>query len=132
MCGIAGLIDFAGQMTPERKQYHLNEMIKSMSHRGPDDQGTYVDDNVRIGLAHTRLSIVDLSDTGSQPMHDADRGTHLVFNGEIYNHQELRSLLIEQGVSLIGTSDTEVLLKWLSLYGTTRMDALDGMFAFCF
>lgn len=111
MCGIAGLIDFAGQIPPERKPFLLNEMIQSMSHRGPDGHGTYVDDNVRIGLAHTRLSIVDLSDTGSQPMHDADRGTHLMFNGEIYNHQEFRSILREQGVSLIGTSDTEVLLK---------------------
>ena len=131
MCGIGGFVDWANTMSQAQKRNVLHVMQKSLKHRGPDAQGMYLAKQAPIGLMHTRLSIVDLSDTGSQPMHQKELGTHLVFNGEIYNHHELRSSLLEEGATLNGTSDTEVLLNWLSLTGIQKMNLIDGMFAFC-
>jgi len=132
MCGIGGFIDWADCLSSDEKTHALNMMQKAMAHRGPDAQGSYISKNGRIGLVHTRLSIVDLTATGSQPMHQKEMGTSIVFNGEIYNHCELREILLKEGVQFVGTSDTEVLLNWLSLYGVDKLNEVDGMFAFCF
>ncbi len=132
MCGIGGFIDWAGCLSSAEKTHALHVMQKAMKHRGPNAQNSYLSEDARVGMVHTRLSIFDLTDTGSQPMHLREMGTSIVFNGEIYNHYELREILIEEGVQFVGTSDTEVLLNWLSLYGIEKLDAIDGMFAFCF
>lgn len=100
----------------------------SLRHRGPDARGVF--DEGPVLLVHTRLSIVDLSDSGSQPMVSASGRYVLTFNGEIYNHEELRRELEVEGVVFRGTSDTEVLLELLVLRGADALDALDGMFAF--
>ena len=97
MCGIAGLIECA---QPEDTQLTLKAMAAAIAHRGPDDEGFHVastrDGDHVVGLAHRRLSIIDLS-TGHQPIGNEDSSVHLVFNGEIYNYQPLRRILIDLG-----------------------------------
>jgi asparagine synthase (glutamine-hydrolysing) len=97
-------------------------------HRGPDAGGEYLDD--QVGLAHRRLSIIDLSEQGNQPMHSADRRLVIVFNGEIYNFLELRAELARQGVSFRTGTDTEVILALYALEGPACLERLNGMFAF--
>jgi asparagine synthase (glutamine-hydrolysing) len=128
MCGIAGLVCVDGQSIRDR----LAKMNDHMGHRGPDDQGIWLNDNpgIGIGLAHRRLSIIDLSATGHQPMELPDNSGVIVFNGEIYNYQELRTDLEKQGIRLRGHSDTEVLLWGLKLYSTDFLKQLRGMYAF--
>ncbi len=122
MCGIAGLLgrpsdDFERRVAPR------------LAHRGPDDAGVW-----RGGqdcLVHTRLSILDLSPTGHQPMASPCGRWQLVFNGEIYNHLELRHILATEGHRFRGSGDTEVLLAWLTSRGRAGLKDLRGMFAFC-
>jgi asparagine synthase (glutamine-hydrolysing) len=97
-------------------------------HRGPDAGGEYLDD--QVGLAHRRLSIIDLSEQGNQPMHSADGQLVIVFNGEIYNFLELRAELARQGVSFRTGTDTEVILALYALEGPACLERLNGMFAF--
>lgn len=132
MCGIAGYLSKPNAEPP----VELHLLIPSLAHRGPDDSGLFSDSVYGIGLAHTRLSILDLSPLGHQPMTSDDGRVVLVFNGEIYNFRELRSELEGQGFSFIGNSDTEVLLK---LYLAQRQSfegipsmlrRLNGIFAF--
>jgi len=118
MCGLAGYI---GQGDARI----LEAMSNTLKHRGPDAQGLWSDDVV--GLAHTRLSIQDLSEAGAQPM--ASQGVHLVFNGEIYNAPELRDILITMGHTFRGHSDTEVILKGYLQWGEQVVSRLSGMFA---
>lgn len=99
-------------------------------HRGPDDSGEYVDKDAGIGLAHVRLSILDLSQEGHQPMILGDGNLTLVFNGEIYNYRELRRELEIQGVKFRGNSDTEVLLQLYFSLGDAMLKKLNGIFAF--
>jgi asparagine synthase (glutamine-hydrolysing) len=121
MCGIAGYFgDFAPAL--------LAEMAAAIAHRGPDGQGTWTEG--RVGLAHARLAILDLSPAGAQPMASADRRVVLSFNGEIYNFRELRSRLEGQGVSFRGASDTEVLVELLARFGDQCLPWLNGIFAF--
>lgn len=101
-------------------------MRNSLAHRGPDDSGIQVIDNV--ALVHTRLSIVDLSPNGHQPMGHPDGEWWLAYNGEIYNHGELRSRL--DGSAFVGTSDTETLLFSLERWGQDGVSELGGQFAF--
>ena len=101
-----------------------------MLHRGPDDSGEWWSDDGQVGLAHRRLSIIDLSSAGTQPMRDDQRGLTIVFNGEIYNFQELRIELNKCGYSFSSASDTEVLLAAYSVWGTECLHKLNGMFAF--
>lgn len=129
MCGIVG---FSGKQEKTRLVSGLS-MIK---HRGPDDFGLVVDDEGFWGLGHTRLSIIDLSASGHQPMASKDGGVILIFNGEIYNYQELRDKLKNSGYEFNGDSDTEVLLN-LYLYHRNSVDglgamlhSLNGIFAF--
>ncbi len=125
MCGICGIINFNNRPAEENK---LLSMMRAMKHRGPDDEGTYIDDN--IGLGFVRLSIIDLSDNGHQPMIDASGQFIIILNGEIYNYIELKQELISKGYHFRSNSDTEVLLHSFIEWGKDCLDKLNGMFAF--
>jgi asparagine synthase (glutamine-hydrolysing) len=125
MCGICGQILFQGEKVADSS---LAAMVASLCHRGPDDAGIFLEDNV--GLGHTRLSIIDLSPAGHQPMFDASEQTVITFNGEIYNYRELRNELLREGVRLRSHSDTEVILYLYRKYGVDCPKYLRGMFAF--
>ncbi len=107
----------------------IKSMVKKTKHRGPDGQGFYVDDHVSLG--HARLSIVDLSKRGKQPMETADGRYVIVYNGELYNFKELRSLLIEKGYRFNSDTDTEVILYAYQEFGPQCLEMFNGMFAFC-
>ena len=148
MCGIVGIVAANGTVDPRVLQ-RMNDLV---AHRGPDGEGfllasgdwhrlrysfqrragddTIEDSPVRVGLGHRRLAILDLSDRGLQPMSTPDGRTWVVFNGEIYNHRELRSLLESEGHRFATRTDTEVLLKAYVEWGEDCVDRLDGMFAF--
>jgi asparagine synthase (glutamine-hydrolysing) len=119
MCGIAG---FTGRRPPEA----LGRAMATIAYRGPDAQGRYEDPFVSIG--HCRLSIIDAA-LGHQPMHSADGRYVLAFNGEIYNFRDLRQTLERQGHTFRTSSDTEVLLRWLTCRGRDGLPDLNGMFA---
>lgn len=125
MCGIAGYIDFNRQTSEET----LSRMLDSLVHRGPDDSGTafWNLNNVSIGLGQKRLSIIDLSEGGHQPMHFLKFS--IVFNGEIYNYQEIKTELEGMGHSFQTSSDTEVILHAYSEWGDRAIEKLIGMFA---
>lgn len=123
MCGICGEIYWDGQMASETK---LVPMLAELEKRGPDDGGTWVQNHV--GLGHRRLSIIDLSDGGHQPMLDDE--ISLVFNGCIYNYEALRNELIEFGHEFRSHSDTEVILKAYRQWGMECVTRFEGMFAF--
>lgn len=128
MCGIAGV--FAVRIARESLRSRLEGMAESMYHRGPDAAGIWIDASAAVGLAHRRLAIVDLSPRGAQPMLSASGRYALVFNGEIYNHRELRSELLALGYPFRGESDTEVLLAGIEQWGLERtLPRLVGMFA---
>ena len=127
MCGISGVSFFPG---PARDSVALSESLAALTHRGPDDSGVYEDHERGLGLAFARLSILDLSSLGHQPMHSADGAAVLVFNGEIYNFRELRADLEAKGVSFLGHSDTEVLLNLYLIEGEAMLSRLNGIFAF--
>ena len=122
MCGICG---FFGEV--ENNKEILKRMMDKIAHRGPDDEGMYVDKLAAIG--HRRLSIIDL-DHGAQPMYNETGDIAIVFNGEIYNHLELRKDLIEKGHQFSNDSDTECLIHGYEEYGTELLSKLRGMFAF--
>ena len=128
MCGIGGII-VHGEGAPVALE-SLVAMGDAQRHRGPDDQGQWISPDGRVGLAHRRLSIVDLSPTGHQPMATRDGQLHIVFNGEIYNYQALRSELEAAGHVFESTSDTETLLLGYREWGPGLLDRLRGMFAF--
>lgn len=126
MCGICGYFGNGG----EDRSRTIAAMKRSLAHRGPDDGGTWLGARRPIALGHTRLSILDLSPEGHQPMRTADHRWHLVFNGEIYNHRSLRSELEARGCSFRGHSDTEVLLAAIGTWGIrATLPKLVGMFA---
>ncbi|MFK7730985.1 MAG: asparagine synthase (glutamine-hydrolyzing) [Pseudomonadales bacterium] len=128
MCGIAGFI--SQQFSEQAAVAALGQMGLAIEHRGPDDHGTYFDATQGVGLCHQRLSIIDLSPAGHQPMASSSSRYITVFNGEIYNHSALRSELISKGHSFRGGSDTEVLLACLDEYGIhDTLKKLVGMFA---
>ncbi len=120
MCGIVGYNNVSGNQ--------LDTMIRLVKHRGPDDQGEYRDDHVSLG--HTRLSIIDLSAAGHQPMIDEKTGVVIVYNGELYNFRELRDELKKRGVTCVSGSDTEVILKSYIAFGTDCLSKFNGIFAF--
>lgn len=128
MCGIAGIIRFDGKPIDETV---LARMGQRIAHRGPDDAGTYL--GAGLGLAHRRLSILDLSDAAHQPMRDAASGAVLCYNGEVYNYPDLRRRLIEEGCRFHSTGDTEVVLQACRAWGVPAAARLmDGMFAFAY
>ncbi len=122
MCGIIGC--FGRQIERER----LEAMVRRQQHRGPDAQGVYFDPSGAAGLGHNRLSIIDLSAAGNQPMSNHDGSLHIVFNGEIYNYPELRAELKDYPYR--SHSDTEVLLAAYERWGEACLDRLIGMFVF--
>ena len=130
MCGIAGIVRFQGQGDRANLNYLLAGMSEKIQHRGPDDQGIWVADDASVGFAHRRLSIVDLSTAGHQPMHSQDQRYVLTFNGEIYNYVELRQELEGQGVRFASHSDSEVLIESYRAWGEACLGRFDGMFAF--
>jgi len=126
MCGIAGFVAPGG--TGDRQA--LQRMTRGLAHRGPDAVGYFVDQVSAVHLGHRRLSIVDLAD-GAQPMSTADKEVTIVFNGEIYNHADLRAELQSKGHRFqTDHSDTEVLLNGYREWGEDLLERLNGMFAF--
>jgi asparagine synthase (glutamine-hydrolysing) len=125
MCGICGRLNFNGQGVDKAL---IRKMAGTLVHRGPDDEGMYV--NGRIGLGHRRLSIIDLSDAGHQPMCNEDGSIWIVFNGEIYNFPDLKSDLLKKGHVFRSHSDTEVILHLYEEAGPDCVQKLRGMFAF--
>ena len=124
MCGISGYYDSINSIAS------LNESLNLIQHRGPDDSGTYVNHSSKIGLGHRRLSIIDTSTLGHQPMLDSKKKIVLVFNGEIYNFKELKTDLIKEGVTFKGNSDSEVLLNLYISKGIQMLYQLNGIFSF--
>ena len=126
MCGIAGIIHFDRERQVDKST--LTVMRDTLKHRGPDDKDLFIDKN--IGLAHRRLSILDLSPMGKQPFQSADQQLIITFNGEIYNFQALRDDLQSKGYQFRSKTDTEVLLYLYREYGVDMLNRLNGMFAF--
>lgn len=124
MCGIAGLIDFKKKPV-DRKI--LLEMTRALAHRGPDDKGIFIDQNV--GLAHRRLSIIDLSKAGHQPMFYDNKNLAIVYNGEIYNYLEIREELQKKGYKFKSQTDTEVILASYKEWGPDCLQHFNGMWA---
>ncbi len=125
MCGIAGIVNWIGDAV---EASHLHRMLDVMSYRGPDDSGVYLDKNV--GLGHRRLSIIDLTPAGHQPMSNEDGTLWLVFNGEIYNYLELMPVLQKRGHRFRSLSDSEVILHSYEEWGEECVTRFNGMWAF--
>jgi len=138
MCGIVGYSinnekKFFSEEDDEKdlsEFLNLDSATSSLSHRGPDDEGTFIDKDKGIGLGHRRLSIIDLSSEGHQPMLSSDKSITLVFNGEIYNYLEIKKELKELGHIFSGNSDTEVLLHLYQEEGEKMLSRLNGIFTF--
>src|SRR6218665_979886 len=125
MCGIAGIIG-KNRIAVEE----LKRMTDAIVHRGPDGEGQWTNSQANVGFGHRRLSIIDLSENGRQPMHYAEGRYTITFNGEIYNYIEIRKELLSKGYSFVSDSDTEVLLALYDLKKEKCLQDLDGMFAF--
>ena len=128
MCGIAGLYNYGGSERDERPD--LCRVRDTMAHRGPDASGLYQSPDRRVVLGHRRLSIVDLSDAGRQPMSNEDGSIWITFNGEIYNHQQHRAPLLAMGHQFRSHTDTECIIHLYEEFGVDCISRLDGMFAF--
>ena len=128
MCGIAGILRSDARHIVSSDA--VRAMVRSLEHRGPDDQGVHIDGPV--GLGHARLSVIDLSVGGHQPMLSRDGRYALVYNGEVYNYRELRKELEGLGCDFSSQSDTEVVLQVLMRMGSQGVERLEGMFAFAF
>ena len=129
MCGLAGIFAYKDS-APDVDRAELLRIRDHMTARGPDGAGVWYADNGRIGLAHRRLSIIDLSERGAQPMRSADRRYVITFNGEIYNYRALRAEIESRGRVFHSESDTEVLLHLYAEKGAAMLQDLRGMFAF--
>ena len=129
MCGIAAIFSYAANApaVDHEELYHIREAMEA---RGPDGAGLWVSANKRVGLAHRRLSIIDLSDGGSQPMASGDCRFYVIFNGEIYNYRVLRTRLEAKGYKFRSSSDTEVLLCLYRDRGHEMVHDLRGMYTF--
>lgn len=126
MCGIVGIATARGGVSLDR----ISRMQNTLRHRGPDQAGTWLSSDQTVGLGHQRLSILDLSEAGRQPM-GSDTGNHrIVFNGEIYNFSDLREQLIREGHVFRTGTDTEVVLAAYEAWGDACIDHFVGMFAF--
>jgi asparagine synthase (glutamine-hydrolysing) len=123
MCGVAG---FVGAFVPGL----VERMNTAQRHRGPDGEGVFTDPDATIALGHVRLKILDLSDAAAQPMHSPSKRYVLIYNGEIYNYQELRRELEGRGAVFRSSGDTEILLAGLEIHGAAFVERLNGIFAF--
>lgn len=121
MCGIAGIIGNSNKET-------VQAMLTETAHRGPDDHGIYSDEECTLG--HNRLSIIDLSNAGHQPMISADKRYVMVFNGEIFNYKIKRKILTDKGIHFNTKTDSEVLLQLFIMYKEKCLEHLEGMYAF--
>jgi asparagine synthase (glutamine-hydrolysing) len=128
MCGICGIFNY-GNSAPTFDEALLVKMSDTIRHRGPDDSGTFISPNRRAGFGFRRLSIVDLSPAGHQPMFSQDGSVTIVFNGEIYNHQVLRKEFETKGLHYRSRSDTESIINAYQEYGVDFVHKLLGMFA---
>ena len=126
MCGINGILHLQSQKKVDERV--LTKMRDALEHRGPDDKGIFIDNN--LGLGHRRLSILDVSYSGHQPFLSDDGRYSMVYNGEIYNFKDFYSELKSNGFDIKTCSDTEVLMKLFQLYGLKMLNRLNGMFAF--
>ena len=122
MCGIIGALG-------NNLNFDFVDAVKKLSHRGPDDIGFYKNEDGNIQLGHTRLAIIDLSKSASQPMIDKINQNIIIFNGEIYNFEFLKKKFLSD-TEFNSNSDTEVLLKLYNLLGIDMLNYLDGIFAF--
>src|SRR3990172_12953377 len=131
MCGIAGLLDLKLRFGSDRLRSIASRMADSLSHRGPDDLGVWIDAEAGVALGQTRLAIIDLSPAGAQPMVSSCGRFVLSYNGEIYNAPELRAELQAAGRPFRGHSDTEVMVEGFAVWGVRpTIERLIGMFAF--
>ncbi len=127
MCGFAGFIDIAKSSSNEVLKQTVERMAETMRHRGPDDGGTWVDASSGVVLGFRRLSIIDLSSAGHQPMISHNGRYIIIFNGEIYNYQDIRK---ELEIAWRGNSDTETILEAISAWGVEiALKKFIGMFA---
>ncbi|MBI1346013.1 asparagine synthase (glutamine-hydrolyzing) [bacterium] len=130
MCGITGFLDLQPSTSAEELTATIERMVAMLVHRGPDDRGIWVDAAAGIALGQRRLSILDLSPAGHQPMPSHDGRLWLVYNGEIYNHEELRRDLGHLGFAFRGTSDTETLVEAIRVWGVpATLQRCRGIFA---
>jgi asparagine synthase (glutamine-hydrolysing) len=127
MCGIAGIYNYHSPKEPSSEQIVKN-MLSVINHRGPDESGVFIDEN--LGIGSVRLSIIDLS-SGQQPMSDVSGRYWIVYNGEIFNYLELRLELEKKGVRFRTNSDTEVVIQMFNIYGADCLNRFNGQFAFC-
>ena len=131
MCGIVGVYNSSKLLGEEGFVMDLlKSMLSTIQHRGPDAEGLWCDGNNRCALGHRRLSIIDTTDAGRQPMASLDKRWWISFNGEIYNFQELRGRLVDAGIHPRGRTDTEILILGLQQWGVDFLPHIDGMFAF--
>lgn len=127
MCGILGIIS----STPiPGLADRAAEALHALAHRGPDGEGLWLQPSAAVALGHRRLRVLDLSDAAAQPMVAARSGQVLTYNGEIYNHADLRRQLTQRGIPFRSSGDTETLLHWLEEFGVERLRELHGMYAF--
>ncbi|MFQ5453713.1 MAG: asparagine synthase (glutamine-hydrolyzing), partial [Candidatus Zixiibacteriota bacterium] len=126
MCGIVGAVNLSNKR--RMREEDITRMAETMVHRGPDDSGIFVDD--RIALGHRRLTIIDLSSLGRQPMIDSTGKVTIVYNGEIYNYIEIKEILLKKGYVFNSNTDTEVILNAYLEYGIECLVQFNGMFAF--
>ena len=127
MCGIVGQFGYCGSRVEADALYAMSGVMHT---RGPDGSGTWISADAAVGFAHRRLAILDLSERGAQPMASSDGKLQIVFNGEIYNHPELRAWCEARGARYVSDSDTETLLHLYALEGKRFVERLRGMFAF--
>lgn len=132
MCGIAGLIDLENTWSSEKKLRLVEAMANTMIHRGPDQSGAWQSEDGRCALSHRRLSIIDLTESGRQPMVGEDGENVITFNGEVYNFTELRQEFEESGVRFRTGTDTEVFLKGMQQEGLKFLERIDGMYAIAY
>ena len=133
MCGIVGIFDTKKTFSADDLRLRINRMTQTLRHRGPDAEGVWLDNRLPLALGHRRLSVLDLSDAGQQPMVSASGRYIIVYNGEIYNHQQVKTELLQQNVRVKwrGHSDTEILLEAVEHWGIhNAVTRLNGMFAF--
>jgi asparagine synthase (glutamine-hydrolysing) len=130
MCGITGFIDFNKNKREAFLKKTVTKMCDAISHRGPDGSGIYCDKKMGLALGHRRLSIIDLSKEGAQPMDSISSRYTIVYNGEVYNFDQIRSLLIPKGYKFRGHSDTEIILAGIEEWGINQaVKMFNGMFA---
>lgn len=126
MCGITGVFNLKGNKKLSKKT--AIEMTNALKHRGPDDSGVFLDKGIFFG--HRRLSIIDLSKNGHQPMSDKEKKVWVTFNGEIYNFQNIKDILLQKGYKFFSKSDTEVIINAYKEWGISCLEKFNGMFAF--